>query len=169
MVYYIDADVLIRAKNHHYGFALCPGFWEWLRTANQGTLVYSVEAVRRDLVERFGGEDELKEWAKSRGVAFFLPPADSELFSLQAISELVRTRYQESAVSDFLQASDSWLIAQAKASHGIVVTHEQPAPNSKRIKIPDVCANLTPPVQCISPFEMLEREGARFVLSSTTP
>ena len=30
MAYLLDSDVFIRAKNDHYGFDLCPGFWEWL-------------------------------------------------------------------------------------------------------------------------------------------
>ena len=29
-IYLLDTDVLIRAKNEHYGFDLCPGFWQWL-------------------------------------------------------------------------------------------------------------------------------------------
>ena len=29
-VYLLDTDTLIRAKNEHYGFDLCPGYWNWL-------------------------------------------------------------------------------------------------------------------------------------------
>lgn len=32
MAYLLDADAFIRAKNLHYGFDLCPGFWDWLVT-----------------------------------------------------------------------------------------------------------------------------------------
>gem|GEM_PF-6918350 len=34
MAYLLDSDVLIRAKNDHYGFDFCPGFWDWLEAAN---------------------------------------------------------------------------------------------------------------------------------------
>ena len=27
MAYLLDSDVFIRAKNDHYGFDFCPGFW----------------------------------------------------------------------------------------------------------------------------------------------
>lgn len=27
MAYLLDADVLIQAKNRHYGFDFCPAFW----------------------------------------------------------------------------------------------------------------------------------------------
>ena len=30
MAYLLDADVLIGAKNLHYGFDFCPAFWDWL-------------------------------------------------------------------------------------------------------------------------------------------
>ena len=36
MAYLLDADAFIRAKNLHYGFEICPGFWDWLVTANEG-------------------------------------------------------------------------------------------------------------------------------------
>lgn len=34
MAYLLDADVLIRAKNLHYGLDFCPAFWEWLVEKN---------------------------------------------------------------------------------------------------------------------------------------
>jgi len=34
VAYLLDSDVLIRAKNDHYGFDFCPGFWDWLEAAN---------------------------------------------------------------------------------------------------------------------------------------
>jgi hypothetical protein len=43
-----------------------------------------------------------------------------------------------------------------------VVTHEVPSTSLKRIKIPDACVGLG--VRCVSPFEMLRNERARFVL-----
>ena len=30
MAYLLDADVLIGAKNLHYGFDFCPACWEWI-------------------------------------------------------------------------------------------------------------------------------------------
>ncbi len=31
MAYLLDANVFIQAKNLHYGFDFCPGFWAGLR------------------------------------------------------------------------------------------------------------------------------------------
>ncbi len=47
----------------------------------------------------------------------------------------------------------------------IVVTHEVPANSAKRIKIPNACMGLN--IQFMTPFEMLRRERARFILGST--
>ena len=43
-----------------------------------------------------------------------------------------------------------------------MVTHEVPAASPKKIKVPDACIALG--VECVSPFGMLRRERARFVL-----
>ena len=44
----------------------------------------------------------------------------------------------------------------------IVVTHEVPADTTSKIKIPNACIGLG--LRCMSPYEMLRRERARFVL-----
>ena len=43
MAYLLDADVFIRAKNLHYGFDFCPGFWDWLVDSNERGSVFSIE------------------------------------------------------------------------------------------------------------------------------
>jgi hypothetical protein len=77
MAYLLDSDVLIRAKNDHYGFDLCPGFWVWLERANESSIVHSVEAVYNEIVV---GGDELAEWARNhRGSSCHRPRARSPL------------------------------------------------------------------------------------------
>ena len=56
MAYLLDTDVFIRAKNEHYGFELCLGFWDWLESMNAVGDVYSVEAVYREIID---GNDDL--------------------------------------------------------------------------------------------------------------
>ena len=64
----------------------------------------------------------------------------------------------------FLQVADYWLVAHALAHQRTVVTHEVPAETIRKIKIPNACIGLG--VACITPYEMLRRERARFVLGS---
>lgn len=161
MAYLLDSDVFIRAKNLHYGFDFCPAFWEWLIKQNADQCVYSVEKVGNE-VEAV--EDDLSEWAKARGKSFFLPPDDFLLPSLAAVSNWASTggRYEAGAISSFLQVADYYLVAAAHAEGHTVVTHEIPSASKKKIKIPDACIGLN--VKCMTPYEMLRHERARFIL-----
>ena len=162
MSYLLDADVFIRAKNLHYGFDFCPAFWEWLIQRNRSGQVYSIERIRGELV---AGADELADWAQDRGDGFFLSP-DASLFPALAsvASWSTGQSYDQAAVSTFLQVADYYLVAQAYAGKHTVVTHEVPSASTRRIKIPDACIGLG--IKCLSPYEMLRNERARFVLGS---
>ena len=163
MTYLLDADVLIRAKNQHYGLDFCPAFWDWLVAGNHAGNVFSVEKVREELQ---AGADELSGWAWRRGAAFFLSPDASVVPALAAVSAWADgQRYTQAAVSTFLQAADYYLVAQARAGGHAVVTHEVASASVRRIKIPDACDGLG--VACVTPYRMLRDEGARFILERT--
>jgi hypothetical protein len=71
-------------------------------------------------------------------------------------------RYDTAAVSTFLQVADYYLVSHALAGKHTVVTHEVPSASTRKIKIPDACIGLG--IKCMTPFEMLRRERARFIL-----
>ena len=160
MSYLLDADVFIRAKNLHYGFDFCPAFWEWLIQRNRSGQVYSIDRIRGELV---AGADDLADWAQDRGDGFFLSP-DASLFpALASVANWSTGQsYDQAAVSTFLQVADYYLVAQAYAGKHTVVTHEAPSASTRRIKIPDACIGLG--IKCLTPYEMLRNERARFVL-----
>ena len=162
MVYLLDANVFIEAKRRHYGMDFCPAFWEWLVAQNRAGRVFSIEKVGDELR---AGDDELGTWAKERGDAFFLAPDESLLGSLAQTAAWVRAqRYRGSAVTAFLEDADYYLVAHAHAHHRVVVTHEVPSDGVKEVKIPHACIGMG--VKCMSPFEMLRVERARFVLKA---
>ena len=70
--------------------------------------------------------------------------------------------YEAAAIATFFQVADYWLVAHALAHDFVVVTHEVPSDSTRKIKIPNACIGLG--LTCISPYEMLRRERARFVL-----
>jgi len=72
--------------------------------------------------------------------------------------------YDPAAVSTFLQVADYYLVAHAMAHSLTVVTHEVPADSKKRVKIPNACIGLG--IKCMTPYEMLRLERARFVLGA---
>jgi hypothetical protein len=160
MAYLLDANVFIQAKNLHYSFDFCPAFWEWIDITNRDGSVFSIEKVRDELL---AGDDELSRWAKARRAEFFLPPDAAIVPSLGIVSDWTRNaHYEPAAVSTFLQNADYYLVAHAHAHRFTVVTHETASESLKRIKIPDPCIGLK--VKCMSPYEMLRLEKARFVL-----
>jgi len=65
---------------------------------------------------------------------------------------------------DFCPAFWDWLVAHAHAESHTDVTHEVPGASLRKIKIPDACIGLG--IKCMTPFEMLRRERARFVLGA---
>lgn len=162
MKYLLDSDVFIQAKNLHYGLDFCPAFWDWLVASNTSGLVFSIEKVG-DEIE--AGADELATWAAARGDGFFLKPDSAILPALATVSSWAAGQnYETAAVSTFLQKADFYLVAHALAHGLVVVTHEIAAASTKKIKIPNACIGVG--VKCVSPFEMLRHERARFVLGT---
>lgn len=163
MVYLLDTNIFIEAKNRHYGMDFCPAFWKWLTRKNAAGKVFSIEKVGDELDE---GDDELSAWAAEHGEGFFLPPDPPVLQSLTAVSEWVTQQsYRPAAVTTFLQDADYYLVAHAHAHDHVVVTHETPSQGAKRVKIPNVCIGMG--VKCVTPWAMLRKERARFVLGKS--
>lgn len=159
MKYLLDANVFIQAKNLQYGFDFCPAFWDWLDEQSEAGHVGSIEKV---LDELKAGGDDLSTWAIARP-GLFAQPDTPVVESLQAVSRWAASaHYDPAAVSTFLQDADYYLIAHAHAHELTVITHEVPADSVKKIKIPNACIDLR--IKCMSPYEMLRVERARFVL-----
>ncbi len=160
MAYLLDANVFMSASNLHYGFDFCPAFWEWLIESNDAGNVYSIEKVEGEIQ---GGGDQLANWAADRGPGFFLRPDEEVLNALAAVSAWsTRQQYDPAAINTFLSVADYYLVAHALAHAHTVVTHEKPSNSPRKIKIPNACIALE--ITCMTPFEMLRRERARFVL-----
>jgi hypothetical protein len=163
MVYLLDANVFIQAKNFYYGFDICPGFWEWSDDAFALHDVCSITKVYDELVD---GNDELAEWIGNRkGNGRFISVSDLETQTIfrSVAAHVQNGQFQVSAKSKFLAKADPWLVAKAKAVNAVVVTHEQAAPDAlKRVPLPDICDAFSVPY--INIFELLRRTHASFGL-----
>jgi len=160
MLYLLDTNVFIQAKNLHYGMDFCPAFWEWLSEQNGRGRVHSIEKVGDELA---AGNDDLAGWAAGRGEAFFQSPDQAMLSALATVSTWANGQhYQPAAVNAFFQDADYYLVAHALAHQCTVVTHEVASDGVKRVKIPNVCIGVK--LKCMTPYEMLRLERARFVL-----
>lgn len=161
MAYLLDANVFIQAKNLHYGFDFCPAFWDWLEQSSEAAVAYSLNQVRDELI---GGGDELSDWVRGPGSALFRAIGKRAQADIRWLAAWVEsnTHYDQSAKTVFLNAADFFLVAEAKAHGHVLVTHEVSSDTKKRIKIPEAC--LVADVEYTSPYRMLKREQARFVL-----
>ena len=160
MSYLLDANVFIQAKNLHYGLDFCPAFWEWLIENNATGRVYSIDKVADEID---AGADELTDWMRNIGKVLFLKTDPSTAAQFGKVSAWATTQqYEPAAINTFFQVADFYLVAHALAGSHTVVTHEVPANSTKRIKIPNACIGLD--LRFMTPYEMLRRERAKFVL-----
>jgi len=145
--YLFDTNVFLQAKNFHYRFGFCGGFWDWIEAGHQKRLFYSVKKVQAELNIGKDG-DECKAWVQHLPHGFFVnDQADSavmkvygDLMSWAAAS----THYLPAAKAEFadIKEADPFLIAVAAAHGYTVVTQEQPNPHKKnKIPLPDAAAH----------------------------
>jgi hypothetical protein len=162
MTYLLDANVFIQAKNLHYGLDFCPAFWHWLIEKNMAGQVFSIDKVADEIA---AGADELTDWMRRQDDRLFrrTDPGIAARFG-QISAWVMEQNYEPAAINTFLQVADFYLIAHALVGDHIVVTHEVPANSAWRVKIPNVCAGLG--LRFMTPYEMLRREQARFVLEN---
>ena len=160
MTYLLDANVFIQAKNLHYGLDFCPAFWEWMVDKNSAGRVFSIDKVADEIA---AGADELDNWVREHGNDLFMKTGQAVAAQFGVVSTwATQQQYEPAAISTFLQVADFYLIAHALVDGHVVVTHEVPANSTKRIKIPNACIGLG--LHFMTPYEMLRRERARFVL-----
>ena len=162
MPYLLDSNVFIEAKNNHYGFDICPAFWEWLLKANRNGQVVSILEVAEEISKK---TDILSEWALGQGGPIFQHPRKNLETAIFDLTNWVsREDYNPQAYRKFLRSTDYWLIVFSLAHGYTLVTHEVCSNSLNIVKIPDVCDYFS--INCITPFEMLRTEQVRFVLEN---
>ena len=160
--YWLDADSLIQSKNHAYSLETFPVVWHFLEQQIDSGVVAICHQVGEELLN---GKDALKDWArKLRDKGVFVMP-DSETFAaLARVSNYVNGHYVPHQAADFLAGADPWVIANAMAHGGTIVSHEAPDthqnPNKREAKVPDVAAHFG--VQTIHIKELFPALGAKF-------
>lgn len=141
--YIIDSDVLISAKNRYYAFSICPGFWDSLLHWHLQGHVHSIDRVRQELL--LGRDnDDLVQWVQQAVPTDFFYGSDGhdvvKAFTQVMLWVTRHPQYQDEAKAKFASGADGWLVAHGIASQSVVVTNEQPRPDSRaQIKLPDVC------------------------------
>ena len=153
----LDANVFISANNMYYAPDLCAEFWRRLAYCNRAKTVFSIDKVYEELMHH---EDELSVWSR-KNRSMFESTRDNQTEEKYAdMTEWVKRERHAEALEEFSSAADGWLAAFASVNDAILVTHEQPAPESlSHVKLPDVCEEFG--IQYVNTFDMLRRLGIR--------
>lgn len=161
MIYLLDANTYIEAKNRYYDMEFCPAYWEWLDQQFAKGVAGSIDMIGRELKD---GNDELAEWAKARGTQFIANDDDATQATYIDIVQFIMSQSFSPANRDqFLAKADPWLIAKAKTTGATVVTHESWLNDAtKKVKVPNICKQFG--VRCIDTFEFLRETQVKFGL-----
>lgn len=167
MNYLLDANTLIEAKNRYYQMSICPGYWDWLRKANQAGEVNSIRSVRDELLR---GNDALAEWTKGHAPLFLEESDQATQTAFAQVAQHVAStapQMKAGALDEFLGGADPWLIAKAMTINATVVTHEQLNLAARRkFLIPNVFQHFG--VSFVDTFELLNALEAWFVWGDET-
>lgn len=161
MLYLLDANTLIHAKNDYYPLRRVPEFWDWLvHHGQKDNIKIPIEVYEEfsDTVDQDGKKDELASWADEDEVKNAL------LFEEEAKRDLVARvtygGYLPNPKDDELVkiGRDPFLISYALQDfpNRCIVTTETSKPKRQGAnrKIPDVCNDFE--VRCINSFVMLK-------------
>lgn len=162
MIYLLDSNTYIQAKNLYYNMDFCPAYWDWLDHEFETGRLFSITSVYDELISP---KDELADWVNERQGHFESVTDDD---TQEMFSEIVEYVYglpdkNPVHVDNFLDKADPWIIAKAISKKAIIVTHERlDPPNSKKVKIPNIAQNFS--VACMSTFSLLKELEAKFIL-----
>ncbi len=155
MLYLIDANSIIDAKDLYYVIDRVPEFWEWLLHKGEGG-VLKIPAENFDEISPGNDKkDPFYIWRKEATTANALVLGeDADMDILQRVLDI---GYGKNLTDDELITigKDPFLIAYAlMGKDRVVVTSEKSKPKAQRKnrKIPDVCNDLG--VRWITPFQL---------------
>lgn len=153
MLYLLDANVFITAKNTYYPIDRVPEFWEWLvYQGGQG----NIKIVQEVYDEINGGDDDLSLWAKEDETVNAL--LLDEAVDVDLLREVTEQGYANDLTDDEVEklGRDPFLIAYAMSDieSRTVVTTEVSSTKKQRAnkRVPDVCNNFN--VICIDTFKL---------------
>ena len=140
MNYLFDTNIFVESKKNT-PMDVWPSLWSTLANMINSGRIFSIDMVK-DEIER--GGDELTDWIKVNAPkGFFLTPDSAVVSKLsETISWAMHssTGYTKSAINDYTDVADSYLVATAAAKDMVLVTFEKSNPQRRnRIMIPDAC------------------------------
>ena len=160
MIYLLDANTLINAKNFYYPIDRIPEFWEWLvHQGELGNIKIPLEIYEefKDKRDQNGDMDELAVWAEQDEVkeALLL----NEEANMEAVRRVTYEGYLPDPTDDQIETMgrDPFLISYAllDKENRCIVTSEvsKPKKQGPNRHIPDVCRTLE--VNCMDSHKLI--------------
>ena len=161
MLYLLDANTLISAKNLYYPIERIPEFWNWLVYQGQiSKIKIPIETYEefKDTKPKDEEKDELAQWAETTEVKealLFDEEAEPDL-----VSRVIYGGYSPNPTDDEIikMGRDPFLIAYAlkDIENRCIVTTEVSRPNrvGANRHIPDVCNTFG--IRCINNFDLIQ-------------
>lgn len=160
MIYLLDANTLINAKNFYYPIKRVPEYWDWLVYQGQSGNIKIVTEIYDELKEKSskdGEKDDLSIWAEMPEVK------DALLFDEEADVDDVSTIIYEGYVANptdndvVNMGQDPFLISYGlrDIENRIIVTAEVSKPKRKGANrhVPDVCNHFG--IRCMNGHQMI--------------
>lgn len=159
-IYWIDAGVLISAKNGLYAPSLVPGFWLFMEARLKDGVIRMPKICYDEVTD---GNDDLARWCRQRkNIGYFCCKSSGKDVQqrFRVVAEHVVSKYPGHAAADFLKGGDGWVIAHALATGGFVVTEELRNKYKSKVKLPTIAKALRAPWKAT--HEMCKELNAKF-------
>jgi hypothetical protein len=163
-IYCLDANVLIQAWQKYYAPDICPDYWEILNKLGSQGRIFIPEEVKNEIIvtdDEEKTEDDLSKWLKRSTIPIHKPTEQV----IKCWQNILQANPLHKLLVDNIKGrslADPWVISHALNKNATVVTKEnlEIAMNTKRIKIPNVCANMG--IRWIDDFTFVKELGLKF-------
>lgn len=162
-MYLIDTNIIINGF-HNYPPDRFPTYWEVFKEYIEHEKFFFHESVWDEIVKY---KDQKSDWLQQTVPATLKLSRNNEdeIRSYAQVTNWVRNertpQFKPEAVREFLNVTDSWIVACAHSRDLCIVSNETSNPRKiTKVKLPDVAAALG--VDCVSGIEFLRREKISF-------
>lgn len=149
----MDSNVFIEAARRYYAHDFAPSFWEGLAKHSSEGNILTIDRVAAELEK---GKDELYKWffQDFQNIHSTDHPMVMSEFGKMMSWVVSKNQFTESAKAEFASVADGWIVAYAKHSNSILVTHEEFNEfTKKKVPMPNLCREFG--VQYIDTFRLI--------------
>lgn len=140
MEYLFDTNIFVESKKN-LPMDVWPTFWtKMVELINSGN-IHSIDKVKDEIDK---GGDELTDWIHNNAPRGFFLTQDitvmTKLAETITWAQNCTVRFSQSAIFDYTNVADSYLVATAAARNMVLVTYEKSNPQRRnRVMLPDAC------------------------------